>query len=204
MNGFRIGLLASLALLSMAATAATGDIRAMTEDGRKVILSTDGHWAFDTRANSTPIKPSGDSPFHSSVQAFSVSFDTSQWILSPMGSNDVANKRMFRNRSRPLFVAVVSDELPATTSALRNSIIASAKKNGGEVKVLVDETRSIKGKDIGYVRYFVNNDGTEFVFANLFYGDDRGNIQVACFTAQQLFFKYQDECQKFLDGLNIE
>ncbi len=60
MNAIRTCLLLSLALLSMSAAAAS-EIRAITEDGRKVILTSDGLWRFDLRTN-VPRSPIRESP----------------------------------------------------------------------------------------------------------------------------------------------
>lgn len=188
-----------LAWLSLPAVA--GEMKAITADGRRVILGEDGRWRFDYKASASRLQIS-DSPYRPAVKAFSVSFDTEKWVLVPVNSNEGVGKQTFRHRTLPLYAVVISDEIPVSKEVMRNLIIS---KNGAtDVKVLVDETKSLKGKEVGSMRFLANRDGIDFVLASYYYGDGRGNIQVMCWTGQPLFYKYQADCQSFLDGLSID
>ena len=138
------------------------------------------------------------------VKAFSLTFDTAKWGIAPPEAGDGATKRTFRHRALPLYAMVVSDEIPATTDIVPNAMITNATSAGAEPKVLSDEVRPLHGKDVGVLRMLVSRGGLEFVFVTRYYGDQRGNIQVMRWTGQAIFFKYQTECQAFVDGLTIE
>lgn len=180
------------------------DLRAVTEDGRKVVLTPDGRWKFDSRAAATPVSLESTSPYQTAVKKFSVSFDSSSWVLVPRRDSDEVNKRQFRHKSLPLHAIVMADEIPARTEALRNIILSNAQSAGAATTVLLEQSREVAGKDVGSIRFVAAMNGLEFVFSSYYYGDSDGNIQVMCYTAQSLFFKYEGQCQQFLAGLVIK
>jgi len=192
-----------LTLVCTSLAHAADNLKAITEDGRRVILAPDGRWTFDS--NQASARPSGgDSPFRPTVKAFSVDVDTAKWGLVPAEPGDGANKRSFRHRTLPLYAMVISDEIPTTTEVVRNAIISNATSAGADPKVLSEEIKPLRGKDVGALRMLVSRGGLDFVFATRYYGDPRGNIQLMCWTGQAIFFKYQADCQGFVDGLVIE
>lgn len=188
------------------ATYAAGELRAIAEDGRKVILSPDGRWKFDSTVPLATSSPNGsDSPYQTVVKRFSLTFNPSIWILTPQQDNEGGNKRVFRHKSLPLYGMVIADELPATTEAIRNVILYNAQsKAGSEPTVLLDKTKKINGHSVGLIRFAATLGGVEFVLGGHYYGDSDGNIQVMCYTGQQIFHKYEADCQQFIDGLTIK
>lgn len=190
--------------MAVASIAAAQDLRAVTEDGRKVIISPDGKWRFDAGSLSSPKSNESASPYQTAVKKFSVAFNPSDWNLIQKRDAEDANKRTFQHKRFPIFAMVIADEMPATTAALKSVILSNAKSAGASTTVLVDQLTDLGGKEIGALRFAAQMQGLEFVFASYYYADVDGNIQVICYTAQSLFFKFQGDCQKFLDGLSIK
>jgi hypothetical protein len=180
------------------------DIRAVTEDGRKVVLSQDGRWRFDRTSLAPSAAVDSVSPYQTAVPRFSVAYDASKWVLSPKRDGDEINKRTFRHKSLPVHAVIIADEIPLATDALKNIILSNAQSAGATTTVLLDQEKQLSGKDVGFLRFAANLKGMDFVFSSHYYGDGDGNIQVMCFTAQSIFFKYEGECQQFLAGLTIK
>ncbi len=194
-----------LSLFTLASAAISAqEIRAVTEDGRKVVLSPDGRWKFD-RASMTPTAALDSvSPYQTAVSRFSVAYDTSKWVLSPRRDGDEINKRTFRHKSLPIHAVVIADEIPLQTDALKNIILTNAHSAGATTTVLLDQEKQLGGKGVGFLRFAASMKGMDFVFSSHYYGDGDGNIQVMCFTAQSIFFKYEGDCQQFIAGLTIK
>ncbi len=83
-------------------------------------------------------------------------------------------------------------------------ILSNATSAGADPKVLTEETKSLRGKAVGSLRMLVRRGGLDFEFATRYYDDPRGNIQLMCWTGQAIFYKYQTDCQAFVDGLVIQ
>lgn len=192
-------------LIALAASAlAAQELRAITEDGRKVLLSPDGKWRLDTRITTGQVSPSGSSsPYQPAVKKFSVAYDTRSWTLLPPKDADSPNMRTFQHKSLPVYAMVISDEMPGTAPLMREVILNNARSAGATPTVLLDDSDEIDGKLGGQIRFAASIKGMDFVFASRYYADADGNIQVTCWTGQSLFFKYQNECKQFSNGLSI-
>ena len=198
-------LLSGLALALSASTAfAADDIRAITEDGRRVLLSPNGKWQFDGSVPAARGSTEPASPYQTAVKRFTVAFNVADWNLAPRKESDESNKRMFHHKRLPIFGMVIADEMPAATPAMKQVMFSNAKSAGATTTVLVDQTQEHSGKEVGVLRFAATMQGLDFVFSSLYYADGDGNIQVTCYTAQALFHKYQADCQKFISSLVIK
>lgn len=198
----------ALSLLAMGpsfAHAAPDDtpLRAVAEDGRRVLLLPNGSWRVDTQPSATGRADTLASPYRTAVKRFTVKYDTAQWFQQPLKEGE-ENKRSFKHRSLPLQAMVIADEFPASTAALHNLVLHNARSIGATVTVLLDEEREVSSQKVGYLRFLASTQGMDFIFATNYFGSAEGNIQVTCFTAQSLFAKVQAECQQFINGLTIQ
>lgn len=198
--------LVSLTLAALAVSAACAqDLRAVVEDGREVILSPDGKWRFDTSAAGARVSGSrGMQTYQPSAKKFSVAYSSDTWDLMPVKDSDSPSKRTFAHKTLPIYAMVISDEIPVSTAAVKNVILANARASGAEPNVLFDKPVDISGNAVGSIRFAVAPKGVEFEFAAYYFGSPEGNVQVSCYTAQSLFSKYENECKKFMDGLAIK
>lgn len=190
------------AMLAIVGGVAAKDLRAVTEDGRKVLLSADGKWRFDANAPAAAA-PASDSPYRPSAKQFTVAFNPSEWTLQPKRDEDGPIKRGFVHKSLPLHAWVIADEMPASTPTVKTIILGNAKNAGAETTVLLDELVRVGDKEVGSMRMAAALKGMDFVFWTYYFANEEGNIQVTCFTAQALFYKYEAECRKFLATLKI-
>jgi hypothetical protein len=203
MRTFALNVLLALIFVTNTAIAAP-DLRATTEDGRKVLLSPDGKWRFNSNQLAPYVPSDSSSPYLPPVKKFSLSFNTTEWTLTPKRDGGENNKRQFQHKTLPIYGMVISDVMPANTSVMKEVILGNARQAGTEPLVLLDEIQQIGGKDVGSIRFSVSAKGVEFLFSTYYYADQDGNIQVTCYTAQSLFSKYQSDCEKFLSGLVIK
>lgn len=186
-------------LIAVTGTAiAAQELRATTEDGRKVLLSSDGKWRFNSNQLTPPVQSALSSPYQPSVKKFSLSFNAAEWTPAPKYNGGENNKMPFQHKSLPIVGMVISDDMPANTAAIKEVIISNARQAGAEILVLLDETQRIGSKDIGSIRFSANMKGIEFLFSTYYYADEDGNIQVTCYTAQSQFTKYKNNCENFL------
>jgi len=194
-----------LVLITITGTAiAAQELRATTEDGRKVILSPDGKWQLNSNQLAPSVQSDFSSPYQPAVKKFSLNFNTTEWTLPPKRDGGENNRRLFQHKNLPIVGMVISDEMPANTAVMKDVIIGNARQAGADILVLLDEMHHIGGKDVGSIRFSANMKGLEFLFSTYYYADQDGNIQVTCYAAQAQFSKYQSDCEKFLSGLVIK
>lgn len=186
------------------AAASAAEVRAVTEDGRKVLLTPDGRWRYDAKS-SVPMQTLADqSPYQTQVKKFLLAYDSSKWIPVQREGQSETNKKLFKHKTLPIYGMVIADEIPAATEAIKNVILYNAKTAGTDLKVILDETKNISGKTAGSIRFVGALGGVDFMFTGYYYGDADGNVQVMCYTGQQIFYKYESDCQQFIGGLIIK
>src|SRR6185437_1047877 len=142
-----------MALAAMSTTAfGAEDMRAVTEDGRKVLLSPDGKWHFDLKprlATTSSSTTESASPYQTIVKRFSLAFNTDDWTLVPKRDGDAVNKRTFQHKRFPIYGMVISDEMPATNEAMKNAILYNASAAGASTTTLIDQTKKLGDRQIG-------------------------------------------------------
>jgi hypothetical protein len=186
-------------------------LRAVAEDGRRVLLLPNGTWRPADPQGSGPLvsgatsarDPQATSPFRTVVRRFTVKYDIAQWVLQPAKEGD-PTRRHFRHRSLPLTAVIAADEYPVPTRSLRQVVEQNARASGVVVTPLIDEEREHSGHKVGYLRLLASVQGMDLIYVNQYYGDSDGNVQVICFTAQTLYAKGHAECHRFIDGLSID
>lgn len=99
---------------------------------------------------------------------------------------------------------VIADEMPAALPTMKTLILSNAKSAGAETTVLLDELVRVSDKEVGSLRMAAALKGMDFVFWTYYFANQDGNIQVTCFTAQALFYKYEAECRKLLASFRID
>lgn len=185
-------------LFGTGALAADKNLRAITEDGRKVILRTDGQWIFDTTQDKAI--PRASNVYQTNVPGFSLTYDNTKWKPQP---SDTKGMQVFRHTTYPLFSMAISDEMPATVEAMKSVALYHAKKADPNAKIITEEMRKIGEKDILTLKFMAKIENLPFFYYGNYYANQSGNVQVVCYTSQQLFHKYENECQQFIDGLKI-
>ncbi|GGP18234.1 hypothetical protein [Silvimonas iriomotensis] len=192
-------------LLAASAAAWSADpLHAITEDGRKVLLAPNGTWKFDSSTTSSTPAESTGSPYIPAVKKFSVAYDVNNWTQSPPKDGESPAKRLFMHKTLPLYAMVISDQIAANNTVVREVILHNVQSAGATPTIILEKKPIIDGKQAGMIRLVANVKGLDLVFTTNYYGDESGNIQVTCYTGQSLFYKYEAECQKFIDGLSIK
>lgn len=182
------------------ALAADNDLKAVTEDGRKVILQANGKWNFDTSPNKVARKKSDF--YQTKVPDFSLTYDNTKWNLDP--SREGNTRQLFRHINAPVIGMVIADEIPANAATMKNIALYHAKKADPNAKIITEEMRKLSGQDILTLKFMAGIEGLEFFYHGNYYANENGNVQVICFTSQQLFHKYEADCKQFIDGLKIK
>jgi hypothetical protein len=195
-----ITLTAAIALPAMSAQ----NLRAIAEDGRKVILSPNGKWKFDNTPQTALSTSDSASSYQTTVSRFSLNFDTSKWTLMPKQEEDPYTKRVFHHKSLPIVGIVAADQIPASKEALRNIILSNANSTATAMTILEERDLQAGDKTVGSIKFAATAKALDLVFLSIYHGDEDGNIQVSCISGQSVFHKYERDCQLFVSGIIIK
>jgi hypothetical protein len=180
------------------------DIRAVTEDGRAVVLSTNGRWKYDQ----TQISSSKKSPpyiYQSRMKIAKVMIDPVAWVpATPVAANEPSFRKVFTHRTKPIVGMVIADETPSSNSGLKAAIIANARNAGAEPVLVSESTKELGGKTVGSIRYSALLNGTEFFYSTDYFANQDGNVQITCLSSKIHFEKYESDCAMFIGSLRLD
>lgn len=196
-------------MLLCASAAYSQETLAVTEDGRKVLLNSNGSWRpFGSTA---PVAPSpAKSPFQKAAGAssvykskgdkFQVWYNPSKWHQKKSAEND---KPTFEHKDGDIYAMILAERFSMTLDALKDLAIQNAQNVAPDVRVTHEEERVVNGKKILCMSFEGTISGVPFTYFGYYYAGKNGIIQLITYTAQNLFEEYRGEMTEFLNGLKI-
>ncbi len=196
-------------LIFSSETLAQTTIRARTESGREVILSSDGTWRYaeepkapqsvDTKYS----KPkTAKKLFKPSRGSFGIWYDESKWKQLPSTIAE-GERTHFSLLQGDGYAIVVAEGLPIPIASLKELALENAREADPNVKVLMEEKRVVNGTEVICLKMEGTVKQIPFTYYGYYYGGKQGAIQIITFTAQSVFDKYQQEFTSFLNGLEV-
>ncbi|HJP91351.1 MAG TPA: hypothetical protein VJ875_05320 [Pyrinomonadaceae bacterium] len=198
----------SLLLVLMAASAGLCQttIKARTESGKEVILSSDGTWKYAAELRPTTStlrnKPVGATTLFKAPQGgFGIWYDDTKWLLKPQSDNRPEIE--FKLKRGDAYAIAIIEELNIPLATLKQIAIENAKNAAPDVRVVLEETRTVNNKEVLCMRFDGTVKGIPLSYYGYYYGGKQGAIQLLTFTGRDLFAKYEQELSDFLNGLEI-
>jgi len=199
-------------LLSAIYVHAQQPIRATTEDGRTVLLSTDGTWKLvpppvRTSPNSTPTaslaeyhkSPSAKKAINPPYGGLTLWIDDKKWRESTSNGS-----KMFQHTNGKLYATYISEALPnIATSSLRDVALINAQRLDPNAAIVREERRIVNGREVLCLELKASNGGIAFHFMGYYHGGAESTFQVAAFTAESEFAQQKGEIEEFLNGLEV-
>ena len=200
-----------LAMLLLAATYVLGQttMRARTESGKEVILSSDGTWKYAAVViMDPPLAPPvrrgvtniSKTLFKSPLGGFGIWYDQTKWLMRP---GDDRGRTSFKLKRGDAYALLIVEEIGIPLSTLREIALENAKEAAPDSRIVFEESRTINGKEVLVMKI----DGTvkeiPFRYYGYYYGSKTGTVQLLTYTAQSLFDKYEQDFIEFLNGFEI-
>jgi hypothetical protein len=205
-NGLLLALtLAFITALSIAPLDAQ-TTRATTEDGRQVILKTDGTWSFLT-------PPANESPnalrFEKSATAtlkitaphgqFAVWIDPRRWRQTKGDEGKIS----LEATNGKGYALVISDAIPISKGSLRAMALHNAQGLDSNARIVAEETRTVNNREVLCLQMEASYTSIPFTYYGYYYGGSSGNIQLVAYTSRDQFATMKSEFTDLLNGLEI-
>jgi hypothetical protein len=182
------------------------DIRARTENGREVILKSNGTWIFVDAVKSSPDSGSfqksekSTKVFTAKGGKVSVWFDPSKWTQT---ESDKTGRTLFRHVDGDVYALLLYERIGMTLEAIKAIALKNAKEAAPDAKVIYEEKRKVNGKEILCMRIAGAMEGINFIYNAYYYADKAGTIQLLTYTSENLFQEYEPAMTEFLNGLVV-
>jgi len=183
------------------------DLRAKTEDGRQVVLKSDGTWKFvDAKpsAESTGVyqrSESAKSVYNVKGGKVAVFFDPAKWTQN---KSDEPNKVTFEHREGDIYGMLIAERFALPVSKLREIALKNAQTAAPDIKVVREENRTVNGVNVLCMQMDGTIEGISFTYFGYYYAGKSGTIQLLTYTTQNIFQESLPEMTEFLNGLEVK
>jgi hypothetical protein len=193
-----------VALLLLTGVASADALRAVTEDGKSVILNGDGTWRYDAPAQGITKPPQASKLFKGTRVRYGLWTDESKWLLAKDKGDSPERDYAFRHVTGDAYAMVIAERLEVPMESLKAIALQNARNATKDVRVTKEELRNVNGTQVLAMQMEGTIQGIPFVFNGYYYAGKRGTIQVITYTGRNLFDEYRRDMENLLSGFFVE
>jgi hypothetical protein len=194
---------------------ATSQIKALTDNGREVILSYDGTWKYSDdnsiknavstdslTTNKTKFTKTSQATFlvKSSIFNVGVFMNPSKWTFAAHRDNEKNPEYRFTLKSEEGYAMMVAEKTQIGLENMRQIAFLNAQKASVDVKETGAEYRMVNNKKILCLKFQGTIQGIKFVYFGYYFSSPNGTIQLLSYTSEQYYDSIQKELENFLNG----
>lgn len=187
--------------------------RAVTDEGRVVILSSDGTWSYEQKvddakasipANLTPLNKEPRSSFAlKSTKNGSVFWiDPKEWSFKK-GDNGSPAEYKFQMKGADLYAMAITEAIQIDLGNLVALALENAKTAAPDARVVKQEFRTVNGSKVLYMEIAGTISGIKFRYLGHYFSNSSGSTQFIVYTGENLVSKYATEISSLLNGLSV-
>jgi hypothetical protein len=194
---------------------ATSQIKALTDNGREVILSYDGTWKYSDdnsiknavstdslTTNKTKFTKTSQATFlvKSSIFNVGVFMNPSKWTFAAHRDNEKNPEYRFTLKSGEGYAMMIAEKTQIGLENMRQIAFLNAQKASVDVKETGAEYRMVNNKKILCLKFQGTIQGIKFVYFGYYFSSPNGTIQLLSYTSEQYYDSIQKELENFLNG----
>ena len=184
------------------------DLKAVTEDGRQVILHKNGKWDFvqlskdKSEALKNYSKPDDAKMLiKGKKETYGIWYNGSKWKLKDQEkSNNSSAEYQFEHSEGDAYAMVIFERVDMKLENLRDIAFENAKSVAPDAKIVFEDKRLVNGAEVLCVRIIGTIDSIAFQYYNYYYAGPAGTIQIVTYTSQNLIQEYEKDFTDFLNG----
>ncbi|WP_028121180.1 hypothetical protein [Epilithonimonas tenax] len=206
----------TILFLVLTYTLLTSQTKALTEDGREVILLENKTWRFvnETDERTLDVIETNEAPFSkTNTSSFllrskkvdaGIYLDPKKWKTIKMAVLPTA-EYTFQSLINPNIMTLgclMSENAPVQTlKNLRDLMLASIQSRADYFKLNKSEYRTVNGMKVLFIDYSLNTSGMDFHYIGNYYLTEDGYCNLVAFTYEKEFEKSKSEMLNFINGL---
>lgn len=185
-------------------------LTATTDDGRKVILNSDGTWKYAPveKPALALLGPEWTKPANATsvlkgkAGFYELWYDPNKWTVHTNPPNPVAEYYLIHSNQEGQTM-VISERISAPLNALKRVAIDNAKRGAPDTQVKDEQMITVNGQRVLRMTMFGTMQGIPFAYYGLYWTGKAGALQVVTFTTQNLLAEFQPDFVELLSGLVI-
>lgn len=201
-----------LLLFAIAINIAQAQQKAITEEGKEVILFENGRWKYadifdndvkeEIPVNSKNLLKDEKSTFllKSTKNKIGYWINTKKWTFKKGQNNENAEYDL-QFKEGDAYGMIISEAIQIPLETLKTIAIDNAKKAAPDVVVTKQEYRYVNGLKVLHMELEGTIKGIDFAYIGYYYSNSSGTTQFVCYTSQNLKEKYRQEILTLLNGI---
>ncbi|MFZ4931139.1 DUF3157 family protein [Chryseobacterium sp. Mn2064] len=190
-------------------------IKAITEDGKEVVLLDDKTWKFVNESDEKTLETitSNEQLFEKTKEStFLVRsknmdcgfyYNPKNWkiVKAPISTTFV--EYAFTNNSNSNVYAIFGSEIMPVQSLknLKDILLPMIQRNSDYFKLKKSEYRTINGIKVLHIEYSANTKGIDFEYMSNLYLTNGGYCSISCYTYANQFEALKSEMENFINGI---
>lgn len=195
---------------------AVAQTKAITDEGREVLLLNNGTWSYvkdstEVNLSSSDSLKLNPAKFSKSIGAsflvkskifnVGVYMNPTKWTFSGHRDNEKNPEYRFSLKSGEAYVMMVTEQTQVSLEGIRDLALLNAQKASVDIKETAAEYRMVNGLKVLCLKMEGTVKGIKFVYFGYYYSNNNGIVQLLGFSSQQYFKTIQKEIESFLNGL---
>jgi len=191
----------------------TSQTKALTEDGREVVLFENKTWRFVNESdektmdeivtNNTILTKSANATFLLKSQKLDagVYFNPKQWKTVKADISPIA-EYTFQDTTDQSYGVFVSEKAPIQTlKNLKDLIVSNVQKRASFFRLISSEYRTLNGIKVLFLEYTANFQGMDFHYLANYYLTEGGYAGIFSYTFENLFVESKTNIENLVNGL---
>jgi hypothetical protein len=178
-------------------------LKAVTQDGRFVILQPNGSWKFaeETKAgHSTIPRPLGATVLLAGRNVpYGVWLDLTRWRVVEPKQNQAAEYE-FTHTGGQAGAIVIPDANRVSPESWKQIVINNARGAAPDAKITREERKTVNGAPVLMLQWEGTGAMGPFIHYGYYYSGPRGAVQIVTYTFAATFEQHRAELTAFLDG----
>jgi len=206
-----------LFLLILVCSVSNAQIKALTENGKQVILYDNGTWKYETDSvtkskssdsiklnNNKFSKPIGATFLvKSSVLNIGVYIDPNVWTFAGHHENEVNPEFRFTLKSDDGAAMLITEKTQIALESMPDIALINAQKASLDARITYKDYRIVNNKKVLFLQMAGTIKGIHFRYTGYYYSSEKGTVQIVCYTSENLYEHAKKDMENFLNGFVV-
>jgi hypothetical protein len=198
-------------------TYSKSQVKALTENGREVLLNANGTWQYvsasDSSTDSSDSISTNPASFHTAAAAsflvksnvfnVGVFINPKKWVVTPHKSNEVNPEYRFEAKSQNGFAIIMTEPTSVELENMKNIAVINAQKAAPDIKLLHSEYRIVNNNKVLCLTMKGTIQGIKFVYFGYYYSNSNGTVQLLTYGSEKMFKESSKDWEDFLGGFTV-
>lgn len=183
-----------------ASTALGQEVRAITENGKQVILRSDGTWSYAKPLKQDEIKP--QLAYVGKRGVFILELVPGQWRRGQVDPSSDAEV-VYAHADGDVYGQVIAERIEIPIQSLKKIVLTNMEQVAADAKLIQDEKRTVNGKEVHCITVDATVAGIPLTYHCYLLSGKEGTFQVMTWTGRNLFGEVKPDMEAFLNGFRI-